>query len=232
MNHRTLEHKALLFTVLTAIALLVGSIVELVPMWVIDSNVPTIASVKPYTPLELYGRHLYLREGCYNCHSQMVRPFRFETERYGTYSKAGEFVYDHPFQWGSKRTGPDLHRVGGKYSDDWHYHHLLDPRDTSVGSIMPSYAFLAEATFDAGDIPAHMRAMARVGVPYTEAEIQGAPEAARAQAEAISARLKEKGITCPPDREIVALIAYLQRLGTDIENAPAPETESGAGGGA
>jgi cytochrome c oxidase cbb3-type subunit I/II len=122
--------------------------------------------------------------------------------------------------------------VGGKYSDDWHYHHLLDPRDTSVGSIMPSYAFLAEATFDAGDIPAHMRAMARVGVPYTEAEIQGAPEAARAQAEAISARLKEKGITCPPDREIVALIAYLQRLGTDIENAPAPETESGAGGGA
>ena len=219
MNHRILEGKALLFTVLTVVALLIGGLVELVPMIAVKANVPTIEEVKPYSPLEVYGRRLYLREGCYNCHSQMIRPFRHETERYGPYSKAGEFVYDHPFQWGSKRTGPDLHRLGGKYNHAWHYEHMIDPRSTSEGSIMPAYPWMAEWTVNFDDIEAHVRAMAKVGVPYTDAEIAGAPAAAKAQAEEIVAELAKNGVTIDSDKELVAMIAYLQRLGVDGRDA-------------
>ena len=147
-GHRWLEAKPVTFTVLALVAVLIGGLVEIVPMFLVKQNVPTIASVKPYTPLEVLGRDIYIREGCLGCHSQMIRPFRSETERYGEYSKAGEFVYDHPFLWGSKRTGPDLHRVGGKYPDAWHYNHMDDPRSTSPGSIMPRYPWLLTQKLD------------------------------------------------------------------------------------
>ena len=152
-GHRWLEAKPLTFTVLAVVAVLIGGMVEIIPMLLVKENVPTIASVKPYTPLELLGRDIYIREGCLGCHSQMIRPFRSETERYGEYSKAGEFVYDHPFLWGSKRTGPDLHRVGGKYPDAWHYNHLDDPRSTSPGSIMPRYPWLLTQKLDTPRCP-------------------------------------------------------------------------------
>jgi cytochrome c oxidase cbb3-type subunit I/II len=184
--------------------------------------VPTIASVKPYTPLEVLGRDIYIREGCVGCHSQMVRPFRSETERYGEYSKVGEFVNDHPFLWGSKRTGPDLHRVGGKYPDAWHYNHMENPRSTSPGSIMPSYPWLLSQKTDVGAIEGRMRALRKVGVPYTDADISGAKANIEEQSKKVVANLATGSITnAPGDREIVALIAYLQRLGTDIKAAPA-----------
>jgi cbb3-type cytochrome c oxidase subunit II len=151
---------------LALVAVLIGGMIEIIPMIVIKENVPTISSVKPYTPLELLGRDIYIREGCLGCHSQMIRPFRSETERYGEYSKAGEFVYDHPFLWGSKRIGPDLHRVGGKYPDAWHYNHMDDPRSTSPGSIMPRYSWLLTQTLDTTSLPARISALRRVGVPY------------------------------------------------------------------
>ncbi|HEY9508839.1 MAG TPA: cytochrome-c oxidase, cbb3-type subunit I [Verrucomicrobiae bacterium] len=219
--HRVLEAKPLLFTVLTTVAILVGGLIEIVPLYLIKQNVPTISSVKPYSPLELLGRDIYIREGCVGCHSQMVRPFRSETERYGEYSKAGEFVYDHPFLWGSKRTGPDLHRVGGKYPDAWHYNHMDDPRSTSPGSIMPRYPWLLTQALDTNTLPARISALRKVGVPYPAGFENGeAQKEVAAQAEKITANLKTGMVETEPDREIIALIAYLQRLGMDIKSAP------------
>lgn len=219
--HSVLERKPVLFTVLTVVAIVIGGVIEMVPTFLIKSNVPTIASVKPYTPLELHGRDLYIREGCVSCHSQMVRPFRSETERYGEYSKAGEFVYDHPFLWGSKRTGPDLHRVGAKYPDSWHFYHMLDPSSVSAGSIMPAYPWLFESTIDKSQTAAMINALRTIGVPYEEGYDEIANEDLDKQAQEIADRLKaEDNIEVVPETEIVALIAYLQRLGTDIKVKP------------
>jgi cytochrome c oxidase cbb3-type subunit I/II len=217
-HHRWLESKAGLFTVLTAIAILIGGAVEIIPLYIIKSNVPTIASVKPYSALEVLGRDIYIREGCVGCHSQMIRPFRSETERYGDYSKAGEFVYDHPFLWGSKRTGPDLHRQGGKYSDAWHYNHMDDPRTMSPGSIMPPYPWLLTQKLDTNTLPARIAALRKAGVPYPEGFENGPAQAElQAQSGLIVTNLANDTIEAEADREIIALIAYLQRLGTDIE---------------
>ena len=215
--HRWIEGRVMQFTVLATVAILIGGAVEMIPMYLVKSNVPTISSVKPYTPLELEGRDIYIREGCNNCHSQMIRPFRSETARYGEYSKAGEFVYDHPFLWGSKRTGPDLQRVGGKYPDAWHYNHMKDPRLMSPGSIMPPYPWLLEDKLNTDDIGAKINAMTTLGVPYPQGYAERALGDLQKQAESISADLKTQGVTVSSDREIVALIAYLQRLGTDIK---------------
>jgi cytochrome c oxidase cbb3-type subunit I/II len=212
--HRLVERKPVPLLVFSMIVVLIGGIAEIVPTFLVKSNVPTIASVKPYTPLELEGRDLYIREGCVNCHSQMIRPFRDETERYGDYSKAGEFVYDHPFLWGSKRTGPDLHREGGRMPDAWHYHHMLDPTSMSPGSIMPRYPWLISDDLDTGLLEGKIEAMRTLGVPYP-ADLD-ARAALELQAAQISGSLAEAGIACAPEKEIIALIAYLQRLGTDI----------------
>jgi cytochrome c oxidase cbb3-type subunit I/II len=228
-GHRWLEAKPVTFTALAFVAVVVGGLVEIVPMWLVKENVPTIASVKPYTPLEVLGRDIYIREGCVGCHSQMVRPFRSETERYGEYSKAGEFVYDHPFLWGSKRTGPDLHRVGGKYPDAWHYRHLFDPRDTSPGSIMPRYPWLFTQTLETNSLPARLRALRKVGVPYPPGYEDGPAERElQAQQAQIVANLKTGQVDARPDKEIIAVIAYLQRLGTDIKGNATPGTPSAA----
>jgi cytochrome c oxidase cbb3-type subunit I/II len=212
--HRLVERKPVPLLVFSMIVVLIGGIAEIVPTFLVKSNVPTITSVKPYTPLELEGRDLYIREGCVNCHSQMIRPFRDETERYGDYSKAGEFVYDHPFLWGSKRTGPDLHREGGRMPDAWHYHHMLDPTSMSPGSIMPRYPWLISDDLDTGLLEGKIEAMRTLGVPYP-ADLD-ARAALELQAAQISGSLAEAGIACAPEKEIIALIAYLQRLGTDI----------------
>jgi cytochrome c oxidase cbb3-type subunit I/II len=221
-GHRWLESKPLIFTALATIAVIIGGAVEIIPMYFIKSNVPTIAAVKPYNALEVLGRDLYIREGCVGCHSQMIRPFRSETERYGEYSKSGEFVYDHPFLWGSKRTGPDLHREGGKYPDAWHYNHMDDPRAVSPGSIMPSYSWLLTQKLETNSLPARISALRKVGVPYAAGYEQTALAELQKQADAIVTRLKAGSIKAEPDREIVALIAYLQRLGTDIKPASVP----------
>ena len=240
--HNWLERKPVQLTILATIAILIGGIVQIVPTILVKSNIPTISSVKPYTPLELEGRDLYIREGCVGCHSQMIRPFRSEVERYGEYAKAGEFVYDHPFLWGSKRTGPDLLRIGGKYSDSWHLNHMYDPQSTSAGSIMPSYEWLVRDEHDRSEVQAKMRAMVKLGVPYTEDDIANAPQFMAEQAEQIEQNLyadpefvktyeadkkyaEENGeeFVEMRDREIVALIAYLQRLGTDIKIVNAEE---------
>lgn len=217
--HRYIERKPMPLLVMSLIVVLIGGLVEIVPTMLVKSNVPTIAAVQPYTPLELEGRDLYIREGCNNCHSQMIRPFRDETERYGAYSKAGEFVYDHPFLWGSKRTGPDLHREGDKYPDSWHYHHMYDPRTMSPGSIMPPYPWLIEDDLDATDLAGKIRAMQTLGVPYPEGFDTEATAHMQAQAEQISQALADDNISCSPEKEIIALIAYLQRLGTDIQHS-------------
>jgi cytochrome c oxidase cbb3-type subunit I/II len=204
---------------LTLIVILIGGAVEMIPTFLIKSNVPTIACVKPYTPLELQGRDIYVREGCYTCHSQMIRPFRSETARYGEYSKAGEFVYDHPFQWGSKRTGPDLAREGvgnNRKSDSWHYNHMDDPQALSSGSLMPSYSFMLEQELDTASTPAKIRTMQRLGVPYPEGYDAQANADLMKQAESIQANLAKDGIKTPANKEIIAIIAYMQRLGTDI----------------
>ena len=215
-GHRWLESRPVQFTILSFVAIAIGSVLLNVPMFVVKSNIPTIASVKPYTPLEVEGRDIYIREGCVGCHSQMVRPFRSETERYGEYSKAGEFVYDHPFLWGSKRTGPDLHRVGRKYPDAWHYNHMYDPTTMSPGSIMPPYPWLIENTLDYSDLQSKISALRSIGVPYAPDYENRAAEDLKKQAQEIAATLVASGIETTWDREIIALIAYLQRLGTDI----------------
>ncbi|MCH7415817.1 cytochrome-c oxidase, cbb3-type subunit I [Belliella sp. R4-6] len=219
--HRAWERKPIFFTVLATIAILIGGAIEIIPTILVKSNVPTISSVEPYTPLELQGRDLYISHGCVGCHSQMIRPFRSETERYGEYSKAGEFVYDRPFLWGSKRTGPDLHRVGGKYPDSWHYHHMVDPRSMSPGSLMPPYPWLATNMMSHNDVPAKIRTLQKLGVPYAEGYDQHANADLDAQADQIVANLQSAGVEVLPQSEIVALIAYLQRLGTDIKKTTA-----------
>ena len=234
--HTWLERRPVKLTIFATIAILIGGIVQIVPTLMVKSNIPTITSVKPYTPLELEGRDIYIRESCVSCHSQMIRPFRSEVERYGEYSKAGEYVYDHPFLWGSKRTGPDLMRVGGKYSDNWHLNHFYDPQSTSSGSIMPGYKWLIKNKLDRSDTEAKMNAMVTLGVPYTTEEIARAQEWMDEQATQIEKNLytdpdfaktyeadkkyaKENGLDFIEmrDREVVALIAYIQRLGTDIK---------------
>ena len=215
--HRVLERKPMLFLVLSLIVILIGGMVEMMPTFTVKSNIPTITSVKPYSPLELQGRDVYIREGCVNCHSQMIRPFRSETERYGEYSKAGEFVYDHPFLWGSKRTGPDLQREGGKYGNAWHYNHLYDPQTMSPGSIMPPYEWIINQQLDTTTTRAKITAMRTLGVPYEPGYENKANAALDVQARSIAADLKQNNIRVKSDREIIALIAYLQRLGTDIK---------------
>jgi cytochrome c oxidase cbb3-type subunit I/II len=235
--HPWLERRPIQLTLLATVAILIGGVIQIVPTIMVKSNIPTIAAVKPYTPLELEGRDLYIREGCVGCHSQMVRPFRSEVVRYGDYSKSGEYVYDHPFLWGSKRTGPDLHREGGKYNDNWHFNHMWNPQSTSPGSIMPGYKWLFDnEAMDYSDTEAKMKAMQTLGVPYTDADIANAKQSIEKQASTIEknlyndpdfvksyqaskAKAVAKGETFVPmkDREIVALIGYLQRLGTDIK---------------
>jgi cytochrome c oxidase cbb3-type subunit I/II len=219
--HRWMERKPTPFLIATLIVILIGGAVEMIPTFLVKSNIPTIASVKPYTPLELQGRDIYVREGCYTCHSQMIRPFRSETERYGEYSKAGEFVYDHPFQWGSKRTGPDLAREGAgnnRKSDTWHFNHLDDPQSISTGSIMPPYSFLIEHKLDTASTPAKINAMRKLGVPYEAGYEKIANQELMTQAATITRNLQKDSINVPADREIIAVIAYLQRLGKDISN--------------
>ena len=199
MSHETIEKNVGLMIILIVLVISVAGLVQIVPLYFIKDTTEPVASLKPYTALQLEGRDVYIREGCYNCHSQMVRPFRAETERYGHYSVAGEFIYDHPFQWGSKRTGPDLARVGGRYSDEWHRVHLMNPRDVVPESNMTAYPWLAERVLDGVDTPAKMQTMKPLGVPYTEQDIAGAVAAV-------------KGKT-----EMDALIAYLQVLGTYVK---------------
>ncbi|MGK0427275.1 MAG: cytochrome c oxidase cbb3-type subunit I/II [Ulvibacter sp.] len=233
--HTWLERRPIRLTIYATVAILIGGMVQIIPSLLVDDYVPVISSVKPYSPLELEGRDIYIREGCVSCHSQMIRPFRSEVERYGEYSKAGEYVYDHPFLWGSKRTGPDLHRIGGKYSDSWHLNHFYDPQSTSSGSIMPSYKWLINNKLEKSMTVEKMEAMVTLGVPYTEEEIARAMEWMDEQGTKI-----EENLYGDPDfvkvyeadkkyatdngedfiemknREVVAVIAYLQRLGTDI----------------
>ncbi|MCI5081752.1 MAG: cytochrome-c oxidase, cbb3-type subunit I [Saprospiraceae bacterium] len=220
--HRWIERRPVQLLIGSAIVILIGGLVEIFPMLMVDSNIPTIASVKPYTPLELEGRDLYIREGCLGCHSQMVRPFRSETERYGEYSKSGEFIYDRPFLWGSKRTGPDLHRVGQKYPDSWHYNHMLDPESMSPNSIMPPYPWLIEDDLDYSQIEEKIAVLRKLGTPYPEGFEDEAAADLQAQAAKIAESLRKDGIEDEnlEQKEIVALIAYLQRLGTDIKPAP------------
>ena len=199
LTHDMIERNQALLIVLVILVVSIGGLVEIVPLSFQKSVTEPVAGLKPYTAVQLTGRDIYIREGCYNCHSQMIRPFRAEVERYGHYSTAGEFVYDHPFQWGSKRTGPDLHRVGGRYSDEWHRIHLNNPRDVVPESNMPGYTWLADAPANAADIEAKMRALRLVGVPYTDEDI------AKSQAEV-------RGKT-----ELDALVAYLQVLGTALK---------------
>jgi cytochrome c oxidase cbb3-type subunit I/II len=232
--HRALESRPVQFAVLTFVAVAIGGAVEFVPTALIASNVPTISSVKPYTPLEIEGRDIYIREGCVGCHSQMVRPLRAETERYGDYSKAGEFVYDHPFLWGSKRTGPDLHRVGGKYPDSWHFVHMNQPTATSPGSIMPGYPWLYAGKLDASHAEGKVITLRRLGVPYPEGYEKQAAADLHAQAARVADGLNKGGLAADADSEVVALIAYLQRLGTDIRDvgraSSGPAGTAAAGG--
>jgi cytochrome c oxidase cbb3-type subunit I/II len=214
--HRSLEAKPVRFSVAVVIVVLIGGVVEFVPTALVRANVPTIDAVHPYTPLELEGRDLYIRDGCVGCHSQMIRPLRAETERYGDYSKAGEFVYDRPFLWGSKRTGPDLHRVGGKYPDSWHFLHMKEPRSTSPGSLMPGYPWLYGAVLDTRHTEGKIITLQKLGVPYPAGFEREAVANLEAQAAEIAAGLRSGGFDVQDNWEIVALIAYLQRLGTDV----------------
>jgi len=217
--HRWIERRSITLTVFSLIAIAIGGMVEIFPMMWLDSNVPKIATVEPYTPLELQGRDIYIREGCVGCHSQMIRPFRAETERYGEFSKSGEFIYDRPFLWGSKRTGPDLHRVGGKYPDSWHYNHMIDPETMSPGSIMPPYPWLATDDLDTTTTAAKIRVLQTLGTPYGRGYDRIANQDLRKQAAQVVESLNKDGVEGErlEDKEIVALIAYLQRLGTDIK---------------
>lgn len=227
-NHKTIERNVTLLAVLAFVVVAIGGIVEIAPLFWIDSTVQRVEGVRPYTPLEQAGRDIYVREGCYSCHSQMVRPFRDEVERYGHYSLAAESMYDHPFQWGSKRTGPDLARVGGRYSDEWHVQHLKDPRSVVPESIMPPYAFLAERDLELGQAGSHLVALSRVGVPYTADQIAQASADLRTQGigegdlDGLKARypgVEARDFDGDPGRltEMDALVAYLQRLGVGID---------------
>ncbi len=224
--HRLLEGRGLLFTVLTTIAILIGGVAEIVPSLVSSPTEAGIAvKVDPYRPLELEGRDIYIREGCYNCHSQAIRTFRYEEQRYGAVSTLADSRYDHPFQWGSKRTGPDIAREGGKYPNLWHYNHLVDPRAVTAGSNMPPYKFLATSSVDLEKTRFKMRGLSKVGVPYTQADIDGSVENSREQGKAIAEDLKANGVTVAADSEMVALVAYLQRLGKlRVDVAPAPRS--------
>ena len=215
--HKWIERKPIQMLIISAVLVLIGGLIEIVPMLMIDDNVPKIASVKPYTPLELEGRDLYIREGCVGCHLQMVRPFRSETERYGEYSKSGEFIYDRPFLWGSKRTGPDLHRVGAKYPDSWHFNHMLEPTSMAPGSIMPKYPWLFVRDLDISTTNSKIHAMRNLGVPYERGYEAKANDDLKEQSEKIANSLKADKIKISSKKEIIALIAYLQRLGTDIK---------------
>ncbi|KAB7648669.1 cytochrome-c oxidase, cbb3-type subunit II [Polymorphobacter fuscus] len=236
-SHRTIERNVTLLAALSLVVVAIGGLVEIAPLFWIDSTIEKVEGVRPYTPLELAGRNIYMREGCYNCHSQMIRPFRDEVERYGHYSLAAESMYDHPFQWGSKRTGPDLARVGGRYSDGWHVQHLKDPRSVVPESIMPTYAFMATRPLQAGDMRDHLTALRRVGVPYTDTDIAKANDDLKAQAdpeadtESLKARYPKSQArdfdgNTQELTEMDALVAYLQMLGTlvDFEAAAPQET--------
>ena len=227
-QHNKIERNVTLLAVLSFIVVAIGGIVEIAPLFWIDNTVEEVDGVRPYTPLELAGRNIYVREGCYNCHSQMIRPFRDEVERYGHYSLAAESMYDRPFQWGSKRTGPDLARVGGRYSDEWHVQHMINPRAVVPESIMPPYAFLADRELEPGDMSAHLRAMARLGVPYTKEAIEKANEDLATQADPAASptelqkrypKAQIRDFDGDPDRltEMDALVAYLQMLGTLVD---------------
>jgi cytochrome c oxidase cbb3-type subunit I/II len=194
----------------------------------IKSNVPTISEVKPYSPIEIEGRDVYIREGCYNCHSQMIRPVRAETVRYGEYTRGGESVYDHPFQFGSKRTGPDLQRLGGKYPDFWHYRHMINPRDTSPGSIMPNYPWLVDNKVNVEEIKTKMSVMRSLGVPYTDEDVAQGQSAYMTQAQKITEGLAKENVQLAPESELTALIAYMQRLGVDGRTAVKNQSEEGA----
>ncbi|MBK7806462.1 MAG: cytochrome-c oxidase, cbb3-type subunit I [Saprospiraceae bacterium] len=217
--HKWIERKPIQMLIVSAVLVLIGGLVEIIPMMMIDNNVPKIASVKPYTPLEMEGRDLYIREGCVGCHSQMVRPFRSETERYGEYSKSGEFIYDRPFLWGSKRTGPDLHRVGAKYPDSWHYNHMNEPTSMAPGSIMPPYPWLLTKDLNTDYTASKIKVLQSLGTPYPDGFADKAVDDLKAQAKKITESLAKDKITQEnlENKEIVALIAYLQRLGTDIK---------------
>ena len=244
-SHKTLERNVTLLGALALITVTIGGIVEIAPLFWIDNTIEKVDGMRPYTPLELAGRNIYMREGCYNCHSQMIRPFRDEVERYGHYSLAAESMYDHPFQWGSKRTGPDLARVGGRYSDEWHKAHLIDPRSVVPESIMPPYAFLAGRELQTGDMANDLTALYRLGVPYTKTDIAKANDDIKAQADPDAGagdlqkrypKSQVRDFDGDPSRvtEMDALIAYLQMLGTLVdvdkaapqEQAAAPTTEA------
>ena len=236
LDHKKVERSVTLLAVLATVAVAIGGIVEIAPLFWIDSTVEKVEGVRPYTPLELAGRNIYIREGCYSCHSQMIRPFRDETERYGHYSLAAESMYDHPFQWGSKRTGPDLARVGGRYSDEWHVQHLKDPRSVVPESVMPGYKFMADRELTTGDMSAHLKTLKMAGVPYTNESIAKANEdlATQADPNADSAELvkrypkaQSRDFDGDPSRitEMDALVAYLQMLGTQVDYKSAAPQE-------
>lgn len=233
-GHKKVERNVTLLAAATFLTVAIGGLVEIAPLFWVDNTIEEVEGMRPYTPLEQAGRDIYIREGCYLCHSQMIRPFRDEVERYGHYSLAAESMYDHPFQWGSKRTGPDLARVGGRYSDEWHVQHLKDPQSVVPQSIMPTYSFLAERKLEVADISANLTALRRVGVPYTDADIEAAESDLQAQASPdldpgdLAERYPKAQIRDydgDPSRvtEMDALVAYLQMLGTlvDVESAAA-----------
>jgi cytochrome c oxidase cbb3-type subunit I/II len=219
--HRKLEGWPVIFSILSLLAILVGSAIEIIPSVISDKYITKLEAIRPYTPLELYGRDVYVKEGCYTCHSQTVRPLSHEVLRYGKPSHASEFVYDHPFQWGSKRTGPDLARVGKKYPHMWHYKHFWDPREVTAGSIMPRYTWIFDQKIDYSTLPKKLQVMQKLGVPYTDEEVQNSVATAKAQAQEIANELALSGV--PPkivEMDVVALIAYMQRLGVDYNSIP------------
>jgi cytochrome c oxidase cbb3-type subunit II len=242
MDHKKLERNVALLGLFALVTVAIGGLVQIAPLFWIDSTIEKVEGMRPYTPLEQAGRNIYMREGCYVCHSQMIRPFRDEVERYGQYSLAAESMYDHPFQWGSKRTGPDLARVGGRYSDEWHRAHLIDPRAVVPESIMPPYAFLAERELNAGDMTKHLMALSRVGVPYSKEAIKQAnadltaqsdPDADSAGLKKRYAKVQVRDFDGDPSRltEMDALVAYLQMLGTLVDHEKAvPQQVKNAGG--
>lgn len=227
LHRKLIESKGAVMAVMTTVFISIGGLVEIAPLYSQALGPEPMEGIEPLTPLELAGRDIYVREGCYNCHSQMVRPIRAETERYGEYSKPGEFVYDHPFQWGSRRIGPDLHRVGGKYPHLWHVRHMEDPKSTTPQSIMPAYPWLLTNETDFDSVQERIDAMLMLGVPYGDF-VKGAEESARAQAHAIAQEIGAQGGDAAglESKQIVALTAYLQRLGTDLFKAPAGATKA------